>query len=141
MKNSTGKIIGIGGVFFKCDNPQALNAWYKDVLGMEPNDYGVLFEIKPFSGTPKYLQLGTFSDESKYFEPSKKGFMINFRVDDLDAFLSELKNKGVNTLGPIEVYDYGRFAHILDIEGNKIELWEPIDKSFAEDDGVTTPYI
>jgi len=141
MGNSKGKITGLGGVFFKCQNPQALNDWYRDVLGMTPNDYGVLFEIAPFSGTPKYMQLGTFTESSNYFEPSKKNFMLNFRVDHMDEFLAKLAAKGILPLGEIEEYEYGKFAHIMDIEGNKIELWEPVDNSFFDEDGATTMFI
>ena len=135
-----GKITGIGGIFFKCNNPEALRKWYSDVLGLEVNDYGVLFEIRPFAGTPKYLQLGTFENNTDYFEPAAKAFMLNFRVDDLQAFLGKLKAHGVNSLGEIESYPYGQFAHIMDPEGNKIELWEPVDSCFEEDGEPVTPF-
>jgi catechol 2,3-dioxygenase-like lactoylglutathione lyase family enzyme len=92
-----GKITGIGGIFFKCNNPEALRKWYSDVLGLEVNDYGVLFEIRPFAGTPKYLQLGTIENNTDYFEPASKALMLNFRVDDLKAFLGKLKAHGVNS--------------------------------------------
>jgi predicted enzyme related to lactoylglutathione lyase len=136
-----GKITGIGGVFFKCNNPEALRNWYSDVLGLQVNDYGVLFEIQPFAGTPKYLQLGTFEASTNYFKPSEKSFMLNFRVDDLEAYLKQLGEHGVMPLGEVESYPYGKFAHVMDPEGNKIELWEPNDSCFEEDNGDTTPFI
>lgn len=136
-----GKITGIGGIFFKCNNPEALRKWYSDVLGLQVNDYGVLFEIQPFAGTPKYLQLGTFEDSTDYFKPSEKAFMLNFRVDDLEAYLKQLGEHGVMALGEVESYPYGKFAHVMDPEGNKIELWEPNDSCFEEDNGDTTPFI
>jgi len=135
-----GKITGIGGIFFKCVNPTALREWYANVLGMHVNDYGVLFEIQPFQGGSKYLQLGTFEQKTDYFQPTEKQFMLNFRVDDLHAFLARLQPFGILPMGKIESYEYGKFAHIMDPEGNKIELWEPIDSCFEEDDGPVTRF-
>ena len=78
-----------------------------------------------------YTQWSPFEKDTKYFEPSEKEFMINFRVHDLENLLVEMKSKGVKILGEMESYEYGKFAHILDPEGNKIELWEPVDKVFT----------
>ena len=69
-------------------------------------------------------------EDTKYFEPSKKQFMMNFRVENLLELLAVLKNEGVTIIGEVEEYDYGKFGWILDSEGNKLELWEPVDKVF-----------
>ncbi len=123
------KVTGIGGVFFKCKDPKTMNEWYKTHLGLETNQYGANFEWREESNPEKKgsTQWSPFAESSKYFEPSTKDFMRNFRVDDLEALVEELKKEGVTIVDKIETYDYGKFIHIVDIEGNKIELWEPID--------------
>ncbi|GAO43063.1 VOC family protein [Flavihumibacter petaseus] len=123
------KVTGIGGVFFKCKDPKAMNEWYQKNLGIDAGQYGASFEwYEDAEGTKKGLtQWATFPDTSKYFDPSDKGFMINYRVENLEVLVGELKAGGVTILDAIETYDYGKFVHILDAEGNKIQLWEPID--------------
>ncbi len=128
------KVTGIGGVFFKCDDPVKMRNWYAQNLGMITTEYGAPFEWRQADNPEKsgYTSWSTFSKESTYFEPSKKEFMINYRVVDLEALLEELKADGVEIIGEIQTFDYGKFAHILDPEGNKIELWEPVDKVFDD---------
>jgi predicted enzyme related to lactoylglutathione lyase len=126
------KVTGIGGIFFKCKDPKAVNEWYKKNLGFETTSYGTSFEWREIdpgpAGTKKGLTQWTpFADNTKYFEPSTKDFMINYRVENLEALVEELKKDGVTVVDKIESYDYGKFIHILDPEGNKIELWEPKD--------------
>jgi len=123
------KVTGIGGVFFKCKDTNAVNEWYKTHLGIETNQYGASFEwLESEDSTKKGLTQWTpFSETTKYFEPSSKDFMINYRVENLEALVEELKNGNVTIVDAIETYDYGKFVHILDLEGNKIQLWEPID--------------
>lgn len=123
------KVTGIGGVFFKSKDTNALNDWYKKNLGIETSQYGASFEwFEGDDNSKKGLTQWTpFSDTTKYFEPSEKDFMINYRVDNLEALVEELKKENVTILDKIETYDYGKFVHILDLEGNKIQLWEPID--------------
>lgn len=122
------KVIGIGGIFFKCKDPQAMKAWYQKHLGLDTNDYGANFEFVQADGSAVKgsLQWSPFSETTKYFEPSTKDFMINYLVDDLEALAAELKAEGVTILDNIETYDYGKFLHILDVEGNKLQLWEPL---------------
>jgi len=134
MKSKTGKVIGVGGIFFKCKDPQKVKDWYKEHLGFNTDQYGTLFgsEKTDTPGEKAYLQWSPFKDDTTYFEPSQKEFMINFRVDDLEVLQQKLKEAGVNILDEIAVYDYGKFLHILDIEDNKIELWEPIDQAFDD---------
>lgn len=123
------KVTGIGGVFFKSKDPKALNEWYKKHLGFDTTEYGTIFEFKNEDGTPKkgLTNWNAFNDSTKYFEPSLKEFMINYTVDNLEALVAELKKENVTICDEMATYDYGKFIHILDLEGNKIELWEPVD--------------
>ena len=132
--NQMKKVTGIGGVFFKCKDPEKIKEWYQKNLGLKTNEYGSLFEFRSTDQPEKkgYLQWSPFSEKTKYFEPSQKEFMINYRVEDLEKLLEELKKEGVQIVGELESYEYGKFAHILDPEGNKIELWEPVDSVFTE---------
>ena len=122
------KVTGIGGIFFKCKDPDKMKAWYQQHLGLTTNDYGAVFEwYQDADKTQKGLTTWSpFKESTKYFEPSTKDFMVNYRVDDLEALVEELKKSGVTILDTIEKYDYGKFIHILDAEGNKVELWEPL---------------
>lgn len=122
------KVTGIGGVFFKAKDPNAINEWYKKHLGFETTPYGVSFEWLDKDDPAKkgLTQWNPFKESTKYFEPSGKDFMINYRVENLEALVEELKNEGVTICDSIETYDYGKFVHIMDPEGNKIQLWEPM---------------
>lgn len=124
------RVTGIGGIFFKSDDPTATKNWYKDHLGLNTDDYGCTFWWKDKQGNDATTQWSPFKKDTAYFEPSKKEFMMNFRVHNLKELLSTLKEEGVTIVGKIEEYEYGKFGWILDPEGNKIELWEPIDKAF-----------
>ena len=121
------KVTGIGGIFFKCKDPNKMKEWYKTHLGLDTNDYGANFEWREAEDTTKKgsTTWSPFAEKTKYFEPSTKEFMINYRVENLEALVEELKKNGVTIVDAIETYDYGKFVHILDAEGNKIELWEP----------------
>jgi predicted enzyme related to lactoylglutathione lyase len=121
------KVTGIGGVFFKCKDPKAIKAWYKTHLGLNTDQYGTSFEWRQAVDSTKkgYTQWAPFSEKTKYFEPSEKDFMIDYRVGDLNRLVEQLKIEGVAIVDNIEVSDYGKFVHILDPENNKIELWEP----------------
>jgi predicted enzyme related to lactoylglutathione lyase len=126
------KVTGIGGVFFKCKNPEKVKDWYSKHLGLNMDQYGSSFEWRQGDDPTKYgfTQWSPFSDSTSYFDPSVKEFMINYRVHDLENLVIELKKGGVTVLDSIESFDYGKFVHILDNEGNKIELWEPIDAEY-----------
>lgn len=135
------KVTGIGGIFFKCHDPEKMRSWYSQNLGLVTNEYGSLFEFRNADKKEviNYLQWSPFAETTKYFEPSKKEFMINYRVENLVELVAELKKSGVTICDEIEVFEYGKFVHILDPEGNKIELWEPVDSVFTKDyDGNTT---
>lgn len=128
------KVTGVGGIFFKAQNPNKLMNWYGEKLGFVTNEYGSLFEFRRADDANKkaYTQWSVFDDNTTYFEPSSKDFMINFRVEEIEGLVKELKGAGVTILDEIESYKYGKFVHILDPEGNKIELWEPVDDVFTE---------
>jgi predicted enzyme related to lactoylglutathione lyase len=135
-KNQTyfmAKVIGIGGIFFKFNDPQKMKDWYQNALGLKTNDYGVLFAFNGFQASRAYLQLGTFESSSDYFGTDSQKAMINFRVDNLDALKEHLIQLNTTICNEIEEYDYGKFLHILDPEGNRIELWEPEDEAFDSD--------
>lgn len=119
-----GHITGVGGVFFKAKDPKALAAWYRDVLGLPLEDWGGAALRYDAPNHPPVLTWSAFPASTNYFAPSGGNFMINYAVDDMDAFLARLQTKGVTALKR-EDDPNGRFAWILDPEGNKIELWEP----------------
>lgn len=120
------KVTGIGGIFFKCDDPQKMKGWYAHHLGLPVNEHGTLFRWRDADdpSKPGTTVWETFEKDTPYFEPSQKDFMINYRVEDLEALVEQLKSDGVTVIDEIAVYDYGKFVHILDPEGNIIELWE-----------------
>lgn len=121
------KVTGIGGIFFKCKDPQKMKDWYKTHLGLDTTDWGATFDWKEASESTKNgsTTWSPFAEATKYFEPSTREFMINYTVANLEALVEELKKEGVTIVDNIETYDYGKFVHILDLEGNKVELWEP----------------
>ena len=134
------KVTGIGGIFFFSDNPKETKEWYGKNLGLEIDEYGSAFEFRNANRPDEinYLRWSPFEKGSDYFAPSKKEFMINYRVQNLEGLVNKLKQSGVTILDTIQAYDYGKFVHILDPEGNKIELWEPIDSVLTKMGGKTT---
>lgn len=124
------RVTGIGGFFFKSENPSELKNWYKKHLNLNTDDYGCTFWWKNEKDERCSTQWSPFKDNTKYFEPSEKQFMQNFRVENLEKLLEKFKVEKVQVIGEMESHDYGKFAWILDLEGNKIELWEPIDSVF-----------
>lgn len=120
------RVTGIGGIFFKSEDPKTLHQWYHTHLGIEAGPYGASFEWRDAeNGQDGLTQWSAFDRNTAYFEPSGKDFMINYRVEDLEALVEALKNEGVTIVDAIATYDYGKFVHILDPEGNKVQLWEP----------------
>lgn len=126
------RVTGIGGIFFKCKNPEQIKAWYQKHLGLDTDAYGTNFEWRQSDAPEKkgFLQWSPCVEQTKHFEPGKKDFMINYRVENLEALVKALKEEGVTVLDEIETFEYGKFVHILDMEGNKIELWEPNDIAY-----------
>ena len=123
------KVTGIGGIFFKCEDPIKIKEWYKTHFGLDTDQYGTNFEWRQATDSTKkgFTQWSPFSEKTKYFEPSSKDFMINYRVENLELLVEQLKKSGITITDKIETFEYGKFVHIMDIEGNKIELWEPND--------------
>jgi predicted enzyme related to lactoylglutathione lyase len=128
------KVTSLGGVFVKCKDPKKVREWYQQHLGINTDEYGTSFEWRTSENPEKkgYTVWSTFKEDTDYFKPSEKDFMLNFRVENLEWLLGELKKEGVQILGEIQTYSYGKFAHILDLEGNKIELWEAIDEEYEK---------
>jgi len=128
------KVTGIGGIFFKCKDPGKMREWYKTHLGLNTNQYGAVFEWHQGADSTKkgFTQWSPFKEKATYFEPSTKDFMINYRVENIEALVAELKANGVTVVDTIETVDYGKFVHILDMEGNKLELWEPNDIEYEK---------
>ncbi|MCB2222471.1 MAG: VOC family protein [Bacteroidetes bacterium] len=134
------RVTGVGGIFFTSENPQAIKEWYGHNLGMAIDAHGSVFEFRNANRPDEinYLRWGAFDAETDYFDPSEKQFMINYRVKNIESLVKKLKANGVNVLDEIESYEYGKFVHILDPEGNKIELWEPVDSVLTQIGGETT---
>lgn len=140
QEEATPKVTGIGGIFFFSDDPEKAKEWYSKNLGLEVNEWGSSFEFRNANRPAEinYLQWSPFKQGSEYFSPSKKEFMINYRVQNIEGLVKNLEANGVTILDSIETYDYGKFVHIMDAEGNKIELWEPVDSVFTAMGGETT---
>lgn len=134
-------VTGIGGVFFKCKDKEAVKKWYAENLGFKTDDYGAPFVFHELGKPDKkaFLQWSPFPEDTEYFQPSSREFMINYRVNELVKLVENLRKSGVTILDEIEEYDYGKFVHILDNENNKIELWEPVDEVFTEFYGEDKP--
>ncbi len=137
IPESQGKLkraTSIGGIFFKCKDPKKVREWYQAHLGLNTNQYGCVFEWYQGADSTKkgFTQWSPFKETTKYFEPSAKDFMINYRVDNMDALLTELKKEGVTIVDSVQKAEYGKFVHILDVEGNKVELWEPNDVEYEK---------
>jgi predicted enzyme related to lactoylglutathione lyase len=126
-----GRVTGLGGLFFKAENPEALCAWYEKHLNLMRGPGGAVtfrwwhHDDKEKEGTTVWA---IFPKTTRYFDPGSAGFMVNFRVADLDGLLKALKEEGVEIDPRREEHEYGRFARVMDPEGNRIELWEPSTK-------------
>ncbi len=134
------RVIGIGGIFFKCKDPDKTREWYGKHLGLVTNDYGSTFEFRNAERPEEknFLQWSTFKDDTEYMAPSKADFMVNYRVEDLEELVKVLKKEGVEVVDEIESYEYGKFVHIMDPEGNKIELWEAVNEVYEQMGGGNT---
>ena len=124
------RVTGLGGLFFKCKDTEKIKEWYEKHLGIDSQDYGYMFGWRDVENPDKkcYTVWSLFSDKTKYFAPSEKPFMVNYRVENLNKLMKLLREEGVEIVGEIEEFEYGKFGWILDPEGNKIELWEPVDE-------------
>ncbi len=125
------RVTGLGGVFFKCDDPEATREWYRKHLGIEADPYGFPFFWREVEKPENkgYTVWSPFPKSTKYFDPSEEPFMVNYRVDDMDALLPLLEAEGVQVVGGPDVEENGKFAWVVDPDGRKIELWEPVESS------------
>ena len=128
------RVTGIGGLFFKSDDPESTKEWYKKHLGINSGQYGGTFEWRHAEQKDKkgFTAWSPFGSGSDYFNPSEKEFMINYRVDDLEKLLKVLKEEGVEVVDEMEEFEYGKFGWIMDPNGIKIELWEPNDAAYEK---------
>ena len=140
MNDTTPKVTGIGGIFFRSINPQEIREWYGANLGLAIDDNGSPFEFRNANRPEEinYLRWSPFEEGTDYFKPSEKEFMINYRVQNIEGLVKKLRDNGVTIVDDIEEFEYGKFVHIMDPEGNKIERWEPIDRFFPQMGGITT---
>ncbi|MFT3911666.1 MAG: VOC family protein [Ferruginibacter sp.] len=143
QNNNNGEIkrvTGIGGIFFKCKDPAATKEWYKTHLGLNTDKYGTTFEWYQGADSTKkgFTQWSPFKETTKYFEPSTKDFMINYRVANMNDLVVKLKSEGVTIVDSVQSFDYGKFLHIMDNDGNNIELWEPVDHVYDKFPGGRT---
>ena len=123
------RVTAIGGVFFKCNNPDAQKAWYEKHLGIAMDAYGASFEWRHIDDKERKGSTvwSPFKKETGYFGDASQQYMINYRVENLEALIKELKKEGVTIVDEMQSYEYGKFVHILDGEGNRVELWEAAD--------------
>ena len=125
------KVTGIGGVFFKSKDPKKSKQWYEQHLGIVSDQYGHSFKWRDHENPTQecLTQWSPMDEKTNYYDPSSSEFMINYRVDNLEALLSELRKSEVQIIGEMEEFEYGKFAWIIDLDGRKVELWEPKDES------------
>ena len=116
----SGRVVGIGGVFFKARDPEVMRAWYRDHLGLDLAEWGGVV----FDG-PGTTVWNLFPADTSYFDPSPAGFMINYRVENLDRVLAALRSEGCPVDDKVESSEFGRFGWVMNPEGNCVELWEP----------------
>jgi catechol 2,3-dioxygenase-like lactoylglutathione lyase family enzyme len=122
------RVTGLGGVFLKCKNPEAMYQWYEKHLGIQRDQSTTIpFTWRDHDRPEQTGQTiwALFPEDTKYFAPSSSPFMMNFRVENLEAVLEALRAEGVEVDPKVETYDFGKFGWIMDPEGNRIELWEP----------------
>lgn len=139
LVDTTPRITGIGGIFFLSDDPAKTRQWYAENLGLTTDDYGAVFEFRNASrpGEINYLRWSPFKKGGDYLAPSAKEFMVNYRVQNLEGLIRQLKENGATVVGEIETYPYGKFAWVMDPDGLKIELWEPVDSVLTQMGGQT----
>lgn len=128
------RVTAIGGIFFKCKNPEAQQHWYAQHLGIAMDKYGTSFEWRHSDAAEKkgYSVWSPFPNDTDYFGNPEQQYMINYRVENLEALVEQLKKEGVTVTDEIETYEYGKFVHILDGEGNRVELWEANDEEYGK---------
>lgn len=126
------RVTGIGGIFFKSEDPESTKNWYRKHLGIKSGQYGGTFEWRHAEDKNKkgFTAWSAFPDDTEYLKPSNKEFMVNYRVENLEKLLEVLEDEGVEIVGEMEEFEYGKFGWIMDPNGIKIELWEPNDQVY-----------
>lgn len=139
-EDSTPKVTGIGGIFFRSEDPEKTKEWYGKNLGLVIDDYGSAFEFRNANQPEEinYLRWAPFEEGTDYLKPSEKDYMINYRVQNIEGMVDKLRENGVTIVDTIQEFGYGKFVHIMDADGNKVELWEPNDEFFTNMGGPTT---
>lgn len=135
---SKGRVTGVGGVFFLCDDVGDTKQWYSNHLGLKTDQWGSSFQYR-LVDRPEVkgmLQWSPFARDTPHFDTSKQEFMINYTVVNIEDLVSQLRADGVTICDDIVSYDYGKFVHIIDGDGRKVELWEPVDNPFEDDPAV-----
>lgn len=140
VNDTTPRVTGIGGIFFGSKNPKETREWYGTNLGLAIDDYGSPFEFRNANRPEEinYLRWSLVQEGTKAFAPSEKELMINYRVQNIEGLVRKLRRNGVTVLDEISAVDYGKFVHIMDADGNKIELWEPVDSVLTKMGAKTT---
>ena len=138
VKTGTGRAVGLGGVFFRAQDPAKLSDWYRRHLGLKTTQNTVLFMWRSPRGAEKagYTVWAPFPSNTKYFRNPRKQFMINYRVKNLDRVLAKLRREHVKIAKKVEDMEYGRFAWVSDPEGNWLELWEPPREYLAPEEAM-----
>jgi predicted enzyme related to lactoylglutathione lyase len=128
------KVTAVGGIFFKCKDPGSQKEWYEKHLGLVIDGYGTSFEWRHADDTAKkgFTAWSPFTNDTKYFGEASRQYMINYRVENLESLIATLIKEGITVVDEIEKYEYGKFVHILDGEGNRVELWEPNDQEYEK---------
>jgi predicted enzyme related to lactoylglutathione lyase len=130
------RVTGIGGVFFKTPDVQRVIDWYRDHLGFQVTQWGATFvwgDLDEKKKTVSRTEWSPFKADSDYYAPSTLPYMINYRVHDLEKLLDALSKEGVQVVGDMQSFEYGKFGWAMDPEGRKVELWEPVDDRFGDD--------
>jgi predicted enzyme related to lactoylglutathione lyase len=137
-KQVDSRAVGLGGVFFRARNPARLSKWYQDHLGLKTRQNTALLSWRSPKNPKKagYTVWALFPSNTKYFRNSRKQFMINYRVKNLDRVLAKLRREHVKVVNKLEDSEYGRFAWVSDPEGNWLELWEPPRKYLAPEEAM-----
>lgn len=126
----TNRVTGLGGIFFKSDDPKKTTEWYVKHLGVGDSTFRWNDLSNPGVKVPAHTIWSPFKKDTEYFSPSDKPYMFNYRVKDLVELMKSLKDEGVTIVGKIDEYPYGKFGWVMDPDDNKIELWEPVDDGF-----------
>jgi predicted enzyme related to lactoylglutathione lyase len=136
---SKGKILGVGGIFFRCKNEAETKNWYTEHFSLKTDQYGASFAFRKVSDQSlAILQWSPFPQSTAYFGDSGQEFMVNYRVENMDDLVQDLKAKGMKFTDEIVTYEYGKFVHMIDCDGRMVELWEPIDAIFTDNVEIDT---